>query len=42
MLVCIDTGIDGTIDERQGRWLKRVSADGRPEGPGDRKAAGRR
>lgn len=28
-LVAIDTGITGSIDEEQGEWLKRVSADNR-------------
>jgi len=30
-LVCIDTGISGTLDARQGEWLRRVSADPRPK-----------
>lgn len=30
-LVCIDTGISGTLDAKQGAWLHRVSADPRPK-----------
>jgi hypothetical protein len=31
MLVCIDTGIDGTIDREQGEWLLRVSGEPKPK-----------
>ena len=30
-IVAIDTGIDGNLDDEQGEWLKRVSADGKPK-----------
>jgi hypothetical protein len=30
-LVCIDTGVNGSLDAEQGRWLARVSAGPRPK-----------
>lgn len=30
-IVCIDTGIEGRLDWRQGQWLRAVSADPRPK-----------
>jgi Calcineurin-like phosphoesterase len=31
VLVCIDTGIDGTIDRQQGEWLVKVSSGPKPK-----------
>jgi hypothetical protein len=31
VLVCIDTGIDGTIDREQGEWLLTVSSKPKPK-----------